>query len=80
MGKLTRIDSQGVVEFYHEIYGVQSHKLIEAEDKMERLEKSDIKKGIILKEDETTIYEYDYECMKKSGLIDRICKDVDGKK
>ncbi len=73
MGELTRIDNKEVEDFYHEIYGTQS-KLTEAENKREELEKKVIREDVILAEDETTIYEYDYECIKKSGLLDRIYK------
>ncbi len=80
MGELTRIDSRGVEDFYHEIYQVQSHKLTEAEDKREKLKKREVEENTILEEDETTIYEYDYECIKKSGLLERICKAATGNK
>lgn len=72
MAKLVKIDFNEVQNFYNETYVSQASIMPADRDKKDKIEKSSLDKNGFVEEDETSIYEYDYDCIKKSGFLDCI--------
>ena len=68
MGEFIKIETREVLSFF-----------TSNSDDLQIVAKSDLKQSNdtskLYEEDETSIYEYDYDCLKKKGSVDGKCKE-----
>ena len=69
MGELIKIETREVLSFF------TSNR-----NDLQIVEKTDVVKSYdttkLYEEDETSIYEYDYDCLKKRGYLDGKCSEA----